>query len=100
MAITTAPGAMTAAVRLIGPLTATRAVARPAPGDGPSPHEELPALQSGTVGDWPLNVCDETQAAAEQPTLRAMAAADLHNVVFQLGGDVRIIPAVQAQPQP
>jgi hypothetical protein len=25
-----------------------------------------------------------------------MAAADLHNLVFQLGGDVRIIPAVQA----
>jgi hypothetical protein len=35
--------------------------------------------------------------SAELPTLRAMAAADLHNLVFQLGGDVRIIPAVQAQ---
>jgi hypothetical protein len=33
-------------------------------------------------------------------TLRAMAAADLHNLVFQLGGDVRIIPAVQTQPAP
>jgi hypothetical protein len=42
-------------------------------------------------------VFDEAQAAAELPTLRAMAAADLHNLVFQLGGDVRIIPAVQAQ---
>jgi hypothetical protein len=29
-----------------------------------------------------------------------MAAADMHNLVFQLGGDVRIIPAVQAQPAP
>jgi hypothetical protein len=53
-----------------------------------------PHLQSGTVGDWPLNVFDEAQAAAELPTLRAMAAADIHNQVFELGGDVRIIPAV------
>ena len=52
-----------------------------------------PHLQSGTVGDWPLNVFDEEQAARELPTLRAMAAADIHNLVFQLGGDVRIIPA-------
>src|SRR4051812_14833240 len=52
-----------------------------------------PHLQSGTVGDWPLNVFDEEQAAAELPTLRALAAADVHNLVFQLGGDVRIIPA-------
>ena len=55
-----------------------------------------PHLQSRTVGDWPLNVFDGQQAAAELPTLRAMAAADLHNLVFQLGGDVRIIPAVWA----
>ncbi len=52
-----------------------------------------PHLQSGTVGDWPLNVFDEEQAAAELPTLRAIAATDIHNLVFQLGGDVRIIPA-------
>jgi hypothetical protein len=52
-----------------------------------------PHLQSGTVGDWPLNVFDDEQAAAELPILRAMAAADLHNLVFQLAGDVRIIPA-------
>ncbi len=52
-----------------------------------------PHLQSGSVGDWPLNVFDEEQAATELRTLRAMAAADIHNLVFQLGGDVRIIPA-------
>jgi hypothetical protein len=52
-----------------------------------------PHLQSGTVGDWPLNVIDEEQAATELPTLRAMAAADVHNLVFQLGGDIRVIPA-------
>ena len=52
-----------------------------------------PHLQSGTVGDWPLNVFDEEQAAAELPTLRALATADIHNLVFQVGGDVRIIPA-------
>jgi hypothetical protein len=55
-----------------------------------------PHLQSGTVGDWPLNVYDEAQAAAEVLNLRAMAAADLHNLVFELGGDVRIIPATVA----
>ena len=32
------------------------------------------------------------QAAAELPTLRAMASADLHNLVFQR--DYRIIPAI------
>jgi hypothetical protein len=53
-----------------------------------------PHLQSGTIGDWPLNVFDAEQAAAELPTLRAMAAADIHNLVLQLGGDHRIIPAV------
>ena len=52
-----------------------------------------PHLQSGTMGDWPLNVFDEEQATTELPTLRAMAAADIHNLVFQLGGDIRVIPA-------
>jgi hypothetical protein len=51
-----------------------------------------PHLGGGTVGDWPLNVLDEKQAAAEVPTLRAIAAADLHNLVFQ--SDYRIIPAI------
>jgi hypothetical protein len=51
-----------------------------------------PHLQAGTAGDWPLNVFDEKQAAAELPTLRAVASADLHNLVFQR--DYRIIPAI------
>ena len=51
-----------------------------------------PHLQAGTVGDWPLSVFDEKQAAAELPVLRAMASADLHNLVFQR--DYRIIPAI------
>jgi hypothetical protein len=57
-----------------------------------------PHLQSGTVGDWPLNVFDEQQAAAEVPTMRAMASAELQNLVLQLGGDIRIIPAVLNSP--
>jgi hypothetical protein len=52
-----------------------------------------PHLQSGTVGDWPLNVFDDEQAAAELPTLRAIASAEIHNLVFHLGGDIRVIPA-------
>jgi hypothetical protein len=51
-----------------------------------------PHLQAGTAGDWPLNVFDDKQAAAELPTLRAIASADLHNLVFQR--DYRIIPAI------
>jgi len=56
-----------------------------------SPH---PHLQGGTVGDWPLNVFDAHQAAAELATLRTIAAAEIHNLVFQTGGDYRIIPAL------
>jgi len=51
-----------------------------------------PHLQAGTAGDWPLNVFDGKQAAAQLPALRAMASADLHNLVFQR--DYRIIPAI------
>jgi hypothetical protein len=56
-----------------------------------------PHLQGGTLGDWPLNVFNEDQATAELPTLRAIASADIHNLVFQLEGDVRIIPAMWTQ---
>jgi hypothetical protein len=50
-----------------------------------------PHLHGATVGHWPLNVFDAEQAAAELPVLRAIAAADLHNLVFQR--DYRIVPA-------
>jgi hypothetical protein len=50
-----------------------------------------PHLHGATVGHWPLNVFDAEQAAAELPILRAIAAADLHNLVFQR--DYRIVPA-------
>lgn len=50
-----------------------------------------PHLHGATVGEWPLNVFDDEQAAAELPTLRAIASADLHNLVFQR--DFRIVPA-------
>jgi hypothetical protein len=57
-----------------------------------------PHLQSGTVGDWPLNVFDAEQAVAELPTMRAIASAELQNLVLQLRGDIRIIPAVLKEP--
>jgi hypothetical protein len=50
-----------------------------------------PHLSGGTVGEWPLNVFTSEQALAELPTLRAIAAADLHNLVFE--ADYRIVPA-------
>lgn len=49
-------------------------------------------LRGATVGTWPLNVFNPDDAAAELFTLRAIAAAELHNLVFQ--SDYRIIPAV------
>jgi hypothetical protein len=53
-----------------------------------------PHLHGATVGHWPLNVFDAEQAAGELPVLRAIAAADLHNLVFQR--DYRIVPATLA----
>ncbi len=54
-----------------------------------------PHLLGATVGSWPLNVFSKNDAAAELPTLRAIASADLHNLVFR--SDYRIIPAVMPQ---
>ncbi|MFD7137624.1 hypothetical protein [Streptomyces sp. NPDC059894] len=53
-----------------------------------------PHLRGATVAEWPLNVFTDEQAAAEVPTLRAIASADLHNLVFQR--DFRIVPSVVA----
>ena len=51
-----------------------------------------PHLRGATVDNWPLNVFSEVDAAAELPTLRAIAGADLHNLVLQ--SDYHIIPAI------
>ncbi|MCW2673180.1 MAG: uncharacterized protein JWP14_1769 [Frankiales bacterium] len=51
-----------------------------------------PHLRGATVGDWPLNVFTVQDAGDQLPMLRAIVAADLHNLVFQ--ADYRIIPAV------
>jgi GNAT superfamily N-acetyltransferase len=51
-----------------------------------------PHLRGLTVGEWPLNVFTEDQAAAELPTLRAIVAADLHNLVFQRS--YHLVPAI------
>jgi hypothetical protein len=51
-----------------------------------------PHLRGATVGDWPLNVFSVQDATDQLPILRAIATADLHNLVFQ--SDYRIIPAV------
>lgn len=50
-----------------------------------------PHLRGATVHDWPLNVYAEDDALELLPVLRSVAAADLHNLVFQ--ADWRIIPA-------
>jgi hypothetical protein len=54
-----------------------------------------PHLRGRTVHDWPLNVFTEEQAAAKLTALREIAAAELHNLVFE--ADYRIIPATTRQ---
>ena len=51
-----------------------------------------PHLRGATVGVWPLNVFSDADAAAELPTLRAIAAADMHNLVYRSG--YHIVPAI------
>jgi hypothetical protein len=51
-----------------------------------------PHLRGTTVGDWPLNVFTDEDAAAELSILRAIASSDLHNLVYR--ADYRIVPAV------
>ncbi|GAA3580740.1 hypothetical protein GCM10022419_072780 [Nonomuraea rosea] len=54
-----------------------------------------PHLRGNTVGDWPLNVFDAADAAAQLDTLRVIAAGDAHNLVFQ--ESYRLMPAITAQ---
>jgi hypothetical protein len=51
-----------------------------------------PHLRGATVGDWPLNVFTRSDAADQLHLLRAIASAELHNLVFQ--ADYTIVPAV------
>src|SRR5260370_9220134 len=51
-----------------------------------------PHLRGTTVGDWPLNVFSDEDAAAQLPVLLAIPSSDLHNLVFS--ADYRIVPAV------
>jgi hypothetical protein len=51
-----------------------------------------PHLRGATVGDWPMNVFTSSDAADQLHLLRAIAGAELHNLVFQ--ADYTIVPAV------
>ena len=53
-----------------------------------------PHLRGATIGEWPLNVAETAHAEELVPVLRAIAGADIHNLVFQVGGNVRVIPAM------
>jgi hypothetical protein len=55
-----------------------------------------PHLRGTTVHDWPLNVFNDEDAAAQLSILRAIASSDLHNLVYR--ADYRIVPAVTAGP--
>jgi hypothetical protein len=51
-----------------------------------------PHLRGATVGDWPLNIFTRSDAADQLHLLRAIASAELHNLVFQ--ADYTIVAAV------
>ena len=53
-----------------------------------------PHLRGTTVHDWPLNVFNEEDAAAQLSILRAIASSDLHNLVYLSA--YRIVPVVTA----
>ncbi|MBF9334959.1 hypothetical protein G3N30_01510 [Microbacterium lacticum] len=53
-----------------------------------------PHLRGATIGEWPLNIAKPEHAAELVPVLRTIAGADIHNLVFQVGGDWRIVPSV------
>jgi hypothetical protein len=55
-----------------------------------------PHLRGTTVGDWPLNVFSASDAEGQLPVLRAIVAADVHNLVFRT--DYSIVPAVVRGP--
>jgi hypothetical protein len=54
-----------------------------------------PHLRGATVGDWPLNIFTRSDAADQLHLLRAIASAELHNLVFQ--ADYTIVPAVSGR---
>ncbi len=58
-------------------------------------HFHHPHLGGATVGEWPLNVFTAGDAAGQLPVIRAIIAADLHNLVFQR--DYRIVPAITSR---
>ncbi len=49
-----------------------------------------PHLRGGTVGEWPLNLSSDDEAREQLATLRAISAAEIHNLVF--ARDYRIVP--------
>jgi hypothetical protein len=55
-----------------------------------------PHLRGATVGDWPLNIFTRSDAADQLHLLRAIASAELHNLVFQ--ADYTIVPAISRRP--
>lgn len=54
-----------------------------------------PHMRGRSVGNWPLNVFSASEGKEALPTLRAITAAELHNLVFE--SDYRIVPATLHQ---
>jgi hypothetical protein len=57
-----------------------------------------PHLRGATVRDWALNVYAEPDAQDLLPVLRAVVAADVHNLIFQ--ADWQIIRSCADESQP
>jgi hypothetical protein len=57
-----------------------------------------PHLRGTTAGNWPLQVLDEADAERQEPIVRALVEAELHERIFE--GTWRIIPpSVFATPE-
>jgi len=50
-----------------------------------------PHLRGSQAGNWPLQVVDERDARRQEPIVRAIAEAELHERIFE--GTWRIVPA-------
>lgn len=52
-----------------------------------------PHLRGATVAQWPLNVATADHAWELVPVLRSIAGSDIEDLVYQVGGNWRIVPA-------
>lgn len=66
-------------------------------------HGHLARLHTGLPAEvtaWPLQVLDEADAWRQEPVLRILAEAELHERVYQAGGDWRLVAGLDTRAEP